>query len=84
VSEAVQISAHALTRYMERTGSTRVVRSLNKLESMLASARFVRRSLSKKTEYFLCRGGWVLIVRERILVTLYKPNMREGQRLFYS
>lgn len=64
------ITQHALDRFMERSGSNRVMRSLNKLSAVVDSAI----PIGKNKLYW---GGWIIVMVKGEVKTAYHPRTRK-------
>jgi len=71
------VTQHALERYMQRSGATRVVKSLNKIERL--ASRAVRIG---KTRFYA--DGWILKVVRGEIVTMFKPKYASDLRQIYK
>lgn len=73
----ITLTQHALDRYMERTNCKNVLRGLNNIEHLLASA--VR--IGKNRVY---ASGLILKVHNGVVTTVYKPTHQRDFRQIYN
>ncbi len=73
----MSLTQHALDRYMERSGSTKILKSLFKIESLVANAVQIG-----KNQFYA--GGWIMKVVHGEVVTMYRPKYPSQLRKVYK
>ncbi|SRR5260221_4366307 len=76
---AIAIQQHAIDRYMERTGSTGEMRCCEKI--------WIKAQFSipmSRNRFYDPRGGFIIVIVNRIVKTIYRPRTTEQFDAIYK
>ena len=77
------VSAHAVKRYMERTGCKSPERARTKVEYCFLNGKKLKGD-PKATVSKIYGRGFVLVVKENLIITIYRPTAPHIRKKVYN